>query len=520
MAEQNIESIDLEDFLGAGEALGAAACEELSLDEFMPCEPTGPEAQKADEAGPMDSEELKARIASYYINEQLRDNILRYGKIPESPSESVIGIGFVDIADYTYLSNWLSPKENQKFLNGLYTAFHEVLKRRGGFLNKISGDSMMFHFGGIIDPAVDRVAEGEALPRIAEMLFETCVEIQRTCREFNKADSSFLSKSSSGASRRALEEAFIIIRNLRENLSMVSSLNSMFQVRIRIGASIGEVCVGNFGPEGARQWDVIGFPVIEARRMESTAPIDGIRISARFYDELERAGLADSYLEFFRASAQGRFKHIEKSELFSSRTVVLYDKKDACFNSFAVQANPNLPQDIREQADAFLEKQEDGADSIVELLKTYRGNRLVIDELEDLFKERGIVLRKARMIRKLLPRNYAEAVKAYGSEESADAHFDAGLSLTKIFRVLGRFQDRIKAPGMLNGGNPPFAGFDDYMRRSETRLKIALENHRKLRNQRLAFDYYLFPYVFASIKGSILEYQAKAFGSEKAGKGL
>ena len=45
--------------------------------------------------------------------------------------------------------------------------------------------------------------------------------------------------------------------------------------------------VGNFGPEGAKQWDVIGVPVIKAKRMESTAPVGGYRISEELFEILD-----------------------------------------------------------------------------------------------------------------------------------------------------------------------------------------------------------------------------------------
>ena len=60
-----------------------------------------------------------------------------------------------------------------------------------------------------------------------------------------------------------------------------------FQIRIRIGANIGEVMIGNFGPSGAKHWDIVGLPVINAKRMEATAPIGGLRISSEFFDILK-----------------------------------------------------------------------------------------------------------------------------------------------------------------------------------------------------------------------------------------
>ncbi|WP_455383354.1 adenylate/guanylate cyclase domain-containing protein, partial [Salinispira pacifica] len=136
--------------------------------------------------------ELRKEIEEYYLPKQLIDAILDAGGIPKSSIEMPMGIGFIDIADYTYLSKFLSPKENQVLLNGLYTAFNVVLKRHGGYLNKIEGDSLMFHFGGIIDPNVQELSEDDALRYISRELFYTCVEMQRVCLLFNQANDKFL----------------------------------------------------------------------------------------------------------------------------------------------------------------------------------------------------------------------------------------------------------------------------------------------------------------------------------------
>ena len=107
------------------------------------------------------------------------DAIVDAGGIHTKSKETKIAIGFLDISHYTFLSQFLSPPENQTVLNGLYSAFHWVLKKHGGYLNKIEGDSLMFHYGGPIDPHVKDLDEDEAEKRNARELFYTCVELQR-----------------------------------------------------------------------------------------------------------------------------------------------------------------------------------------------------------------------------------------------------------------------------------------------------------------------------------------------------
>ncbi|MFW5712604.1 MAG: adenylate/guanylate cyclase domain-containing protein, partial [Spirochaetota bacterium] len=125
------------------------------------------------------SEEIsfRKRIEEYYLPKQLVNAIIEKGEIPTATAEQFVGIGFIDIADYTFLSKFLSPNENQTVLNGLYAAFNFVLNRHGGYLNKIEGDSLMFHFGGSLDPNVRELDREQQERYIARELFYTCVEM-------------------------------------------------------------------------------------------------------------------------------------------------------------------------------------------------------------------------------------------------------------------------------------------------------------------------------------------------------
>ena len=183
---------------------------------------------------------FRKQIEEFYLPKQLIDAIMELGEIPKNSIETTIGIGFIDIADYTFLSKFLSPQENQVVLNGLYTAFHYVLRRHGGYLNKIEGDSMMFHFGGIIDPNVKELKPEHAVKYISKELFYTCIEMQRVCVLFNQANDKFIEQNADQRTREYLERSFSIISMLRNNLELASSINALFQIRIRIGANIGK----------------------------------------------------------------------------------------------------------------------------------------------------------------------------------------------------------------------------------------------------------------------------------------
>lgn len=235
-----------------------------------------------------DEVKLKNIIAEYYLPKQLIRAILENKDIPEDSVETIIGVGFVDIADYLYLSKFLSLKENQILLNGLFSVFTSILLKNGGYLNKIEGDSMMFHFGGFVDANVKSLEKDKLAAYISKALFYTCIAIQRVCAKFNKADRTVLEEINQNNLKSAVIDAYYIINKIRRDKEISDTINALFQIRVRVGANIGIVNFGNFGPDGHKQLDVIGIPVINAKRMEQTASVGGLRITETLYKELEK----------------------------------------------------------------------------------------------------------------------------------------------------------------------------------------------------------------------------------------
>jgi class 3 adenylate cyclase len=462
----------------------------------------------------VDRQELREEIQNYYLPTQLVDAIMEMGGIPTTSEVMVVGVGFIDIADYTYLSQFLSPQENQDVLNGLYTAFAGVLKRHGGYLNKIEGDSLMFHYGGNIDRRVKEMREDEVERYIAKELFYTCVEMQRVCSLFNQANERFLLEGASDEAKTALKKAFDIISMLRNSFELSRSINALFQIRIRIGANIGPVTIGNFGPDGAKQWDVVGNAVIDAKRMESTAPIGGLRISKALYDKLVETRVAEEYFErFLRESlALGSYyRDITRDELFKYSEVLLKDKRGARFETYSVQVTPNLPESIAQQVTDLMAMGDNGADRVLDLLRYYRGNPYVINAVEDSFRRLGVTLRKHYMLEIMYPLQLQAIHRQFdGNIERITEHVDNHFSLFEILDKLGKFQDIVKQRRPAAQDEAGFPGYDGYMARREHEIRSQYENSRKQMVQRAYFFNVVFPLVFESIRSSILEYQAES----------
>ena len=460
------------------------------------------------------SSQLRAQIEDFYLPRQLVDAILEVGGIPRNSEEAEVGIGFIDIANYTFLSKFLTPKENQEVLNGLYTAFNSVLRRRGGYLNKIEGDSLMFHYGGLIDSRARKINDQSALQvYIARELFYTCVEMQRVCVLFNNADTRFLDDAATTEDTEALEKAFSIIKRLRSDDAVASSLSAMFQIRIRIGANLGEVTIGNFGPEGARQWDVIGMPVIDAKRMESTAPVGGLRVSRGYYEVLKNNGIADEYYERFRREAQAlgsRYADITRDELFQLRTVTIREKSNAYYETCSIQVNPNLPEHLAEQTKALLAHGRYGARQIADLVRYYRGNRYVVDALEEQLRAAGVRVRRGAVYRLLYPNRYDRRLEeAGGDEDTLEAALREELSLFDLMVKLGKYQDIIKRTSVTDVEALPFSDFDHYVSLAMDRYQRRFDELKNEIAQRAFFHNVVFPMVFSVIEAAILEYQAE-----------
>lgn len=455
--------------------------------------------------------DFQKKVESYYIHQQLADALLIKGEIPINPVESTVGIAFLDIANYSYLSKWLSPKENQILLNGLYSAFTYVIKKNGGFLNKIEGDSLMFHFGGIIDPEIQNMSQHETNNYITRSLFYTCVEVQRTCQLFNNASKLFLDENTSAETKESIEQAFNIISTLRMNLSLASGVDAKFQIKIRIGASIGEVSIGNFGPKGKKQWDIIGEPVIEAKRMETTAPIDGLRISEKMYNFLDKENITHNYYDDFKNKAiekNGLYKNIKINELFSFKEVIIERKHNVHFNTYSVLVNNDLPEQISKMVISFLELREDGAEEIIQLIQYYRNNRLVITGIETALKKHQIYINKIELLNIMSPKKVEKLKTEYVS--NFNNTINNSFSLYRILTLLGSYQDRINTHLKPSPSKLILDVKDgSYLEIKKSELMNDFKIYEKKLKYKVYFDQVIYPLIFDSIKSDIFQSQNK-----------
>lgn len=462
--------------------------------------------------------DFRKEIEDYYLPRQLISAIQESGAIPKNSTEALVGVGFADIADYTFLSKFLSPSENQAVLNGIFVAFNIVLRKRNAYLNKIAGDSIMFHFGGPIDRQIRGLEPEAQMKLIAQNLFHTCVELQRVCVLFNEANESFLRVAKDSESIEAMRKAFDIIRSLRTNIFISQAINALYQIKIRIGASIGEVTMGNFGPKGCRHWDVIGVPVIQAKRMESTAPIGGLRISKEFYEILQAAGTDKSYYAIFHDEAvarKGAYSEMRLDELFHFKKVLLKEKSGAEFETYSVQVDPLLPERISKQARLLLAKGEEGIERIVSFIQYYRGNRYIINALEALFREKEISINKPGLLKLLDSRRYRRIYAEENNDPTRAAYrIDRECSLYGLLERLGRIQDIVKKEPSIIPKHIPFQDQNEYLTKLLSTAKKTYAVKNTYIRRRSWFHNFLYPMTFMYLRSAMLEYQNRAQEAE------
>jgi len=296
------------------------------------------------------------------------------------------------------------------------------------------------------------------------------------------------------------------MKTLRSKTEISATLSAFFQIRIRIGANLGEVTIGNFGPSGEKHWDIIGIPVINAKRMESTAPVGGLRISAEFFDILKSTGIADNYFLSFREEAAklgSVYKDISWEELYRFREVILHQKKSASYRTYSVQVYPALPESLCRQTSELLNHGQQGVNMILENFRYYRANRLVIDQMEELLTMRGVVFRKDKIMAQISPSQTANIANAYN------------FSLWRILDYLDQYLDYVQEMPD-EESKPEFYSYDQFMTTMYERIRTLYDTQKKMILKKMYFTEVIVQQVYASIEASIREYQLRLEEPEEA----
>jgi adenylate cyclase len=142
-----------------------------------------------------------------------------------------VTVMFVDIANFTPLSEKLSPEQLVNTVNGLWDACSGAILKEQGTIDKFIGDAIMAFWNAPVEIENHQLRAAKA-----------ALEIQSAVRAYNASD----------AIRTLLQE------------------KSLPPLAVRIGLASGPACVGNMGSADRFDYSVLGDTVNIAARTESS----------------------------------------------------------------------------------------------------------------------------------------------------------------------------------------------------------------------------------------------------------
>ena len=173
------------------------------------------------------------RAFSQYLAPSLLGRIeATRGALKLGGEERHVTLMFVDVRDFTAISEGLKPTELVDFLNRLLNELSRPIMTHDGTLDKFIGDSVMAFWNAPLETS-DHEAK---------------------------------------AARAALEmRSALKVLNDQDALRLSWRMGEAFKVRIGIGINTGLACVGNMGAESRFNYSAVGDVVNVASRVESAA---------------------------------------------------------------------------------------------------------------------------------------------------------------------------------------------------------------------------------------------------------
>ena len=170
------------------------------------------------------AEIMKSAFGKYFSKDLMKKIISNEEVVKKGGIRTVVTVLFVDIRNFTQISEKLSPQEVSSVLNEYFSIVEPIVRKYSGFVNKYIGDGLLAVFG---DPI--------------------------------KSDEHALN---------AIRCASEIISNVKILKEKLLSENKP-RIDIGVGINTGEVFAGNIGSEERLEYTVIGDNVNLASRIEA-----------------------------------------------------------------------------------------------------------------------------------------------------------------------------------------------------------------------------------------------------------
>jgi adenylate cyclase len=208
-------------------------------------------------------------------------------ELEKAPDRMVLGgemrpltIMFMDVRDFTPISEAISATDLVHFLNALLSPLSDAIQAEGGTIDKYIGDSIMAFWNAPLDVADH--------PRRA---CHAALVMRRLVKEMNGTD------------------AFGFAALGRADL----------KVKIGIGLNTGEACVGNMGSERRFNYSAVGDSVNIAARIESASKSFGTDILVS--DDTARACEGFAFLEVDEVALKGKSRPLPLLALYGDEAV-------------------------------------------------------------------------------------------------------------------------------------------------------------------------------------------------------
>lgn len=170
-------------------------------------------------------EKRRIRTAfQYYLTPKVIDELLAHPeKLSLGGEKRKMTILFSDIADFTSISERLSPTELTSLMNEYLTAMTNIISERNGVVDKYIGDAIMAFWGAPLEDS--------------EQALRACESAREMMHALTKLNTEWRSRGIS-------------------------------EIRARIGIATGDVVVGNMGSQSRFNYTVMGDTVNFASRLE------------------------------------------------------------------------------------------------------------------------------------------------------------------------------------------------------------------------------------------------------------
>ena len=204
-----------------------------------------------------------------YFSEDVADNLIKKGMQDQLSGEILpVSVLFLDIRNFTTISEKLEPSLVANLLNRLFTDIMDLVFTNRGSVNKIIGDAILATFGAPMGTDTD-----------AENSIKCAIAVQNMLSLFNKALPDYLDS----------------------------------EIKVGIGISSGSVFTGNIGSYRRKEYTVIGDTVNLASRLESLTK----EVDASILIDKNTMDLAGSVFEYMKTSIESVKGKTHAVEIYS-----------------------------------------------------------------------------------------------------------------------------------------------------------------------------------------------------------